>query len=328
MEEKKGKKILVSGMKPTGELHLGNFFGALKQVTELQETHESSFFIADLHALTSVDSPSDLSHFSRELILDCLGVGMDPRVMTLYRQSRVPEVTELAWILSCRINVSYLTRAHAYKDAQNKNKEVNAGTFTYPILMAADILIQKADIVPVGEDQRQHIEYTRDIADRFNAAHGTYFELPEGFVPESVATIPGTDGQKMSKSYKNTIPLFAEKEVIQKAVMSMPTDSKGVDDPKDPDTCSLFRLHSLISPEEVCADIRKRYTEGGIGYKEVKERLIESLDTFIAPLRERRRYYEENPDEVNSIITSGEERARSIAREVIRDVRSAIGLTS
>ncbi|MGM0482585.1 MAG: tryptophan--tRNA ligase [Patescibacteria group bacterium] len=327
MEENK-KPVLVSGLKPTGRIHLGNFFGAMKQVIDLSNKYDTLFFVADFHALTAVKEAKVFSRDTYDLILDSLGAGIDPDSMYFYKQSDIPEVTELCWFFDCIINVSYLTRAHAYKDAKAKGLEVNAGTFNYPVLMAADILIHKAEVVPVGEDQRQHIEYARDIAEKFNSTYKDIFPVPKEVTLESVGTLPGTDGRKMSKSYNNTISLFADRNEIEKIVKKIPTDSKGVDDPKDPDECFIFKLFSLVAKEGEVLNMRERYKKGGIGYKEAKDILIEALDSYIKPLRERRKYYENDPDKVKSILKKGAEEASFKARRTLEEARRAVGILS
>ncbi len=324
--QKNKKPILVSGMKPTGNLHLGNFFGALKQVIELQDKYDTTFFIADYHSLTTIKDPKIFKKNTQNLILDLLGAGINPKKICLYKQSDIPEVTELTWIFNCITNVSYLKRAHAYKDAQTKGEEINSGTFGYPILMAADILINKTNVVPVGEDQRQHIEYTRDIAEKFNTTYKKIFPIPEGIIPKSEGYIVGTDGRKMSKSYNNTVPLFASHSEIKESVMKIPTDSKRVEDPKDPDSCSVVKIHSLISSKKENDLLRKRYTEGGVGYKESKDILIESLNNYLKPFRERRKHYKENPQDVEKILKNGAKKIRKRASETMREVRDVIGI--
>lgn len=324
--QKNKKQILVSGMKPTGRLHLGNFFGALKQVIELQDRYDTTFFIADYHALTTVKDAKIFKKNTQNLILDLLGAGIDPKKINLYKQSDVPEVTELTWIFNCITNVSYLKRAHAYKDAQSKGEEINSGTFNYPILMAADILINKANVVPVGEDQRQHIEYTRDIALKFNSTYKKIFMIPEGVIPKSEGTLIGTDGRKMSKSYNNTIPLFAKFSEIKDSVMKIPTDSKGVEESKDPESCSLFKIHALVASKEESDILRKRYIEGGIGYRESKDILSQALNNYLKPFRERRNHYKKNPQEVEKILKKGSKKIKKRASETVQEVRDAIGI--
>jgi len=320
------KGILVSGVKPTGVLHIGNYFGALKQFVELQNEYECRFFVANLHALTSLQDAKKMKQQSLDIVLDFLAVGIDPSKATIFLQSDVPHVAELAWIFECMTTMPYLMRAHAFKDAEAKSKEINVGVFNYPMLMAADILVHDANVVPVGQDQKQHIEIARDSAEKFNRIFGETFVLPNPLIIESVATIPGTDGQKMSKSYNNIIPLFATDAEIEKAVMGIPTDSKGVNDPKDPDKDTVFKLHTLVTPSATLEDLRARYEDGKIGYKESKEILIDSLKKFIGPLRERRAEWASKEKEVEKIIKEGGERMRKIVHEKMVEVREKTGL--
>ncbi len=320
------KGILVSGVKPTGILHIGNYFGALKQFVELQEEYECRFFIANLHALTSVHDAKKMKDQSLDVVLDFLAVGIDPKKTTIYLQSDVPHVTELTWIFDCLTTMPYLMRAHAFKDAEAKSKEINVGVFNYPMLMAADILVHDANVVPVGQDQKQHIEIARDTAEKFNRTFGEIFTLPNPLIIESVATIPGTDGQKMSKSYNNIIPLFATDSEIEKAVMSIPTDSKGVDDPKDPEADTVFKLHTLVTPAETLENLRARYEDGGIGYKESKDILVDSLKKFIGPMRERRAEWASKMDEVQKVVEEGGKRMRKVVHEKMVEVREKTGL--
>ena len=252
------KKVLLSGVKPTGKAHIGNYFGALRQFVDLQDTYQSHIFVANYHALTTVRDAEKLRNYTLDIVLDYLAIGLDPQKTTIFLQSDVPEVTELAWIFNCITTMPYLSRAHAFKDAEAKSKEVNVGTFDYPLLMAADILIQDADVVPTGADQKQHIEIARDTAEKFNNMFGNTFKVPEPLILEKVKTVPGTDGRKMSKSYGNTIPLFGTDEEIKKTVMSIVTDSKTPAEPKDPETCNIFALHKLFSGDQI-ADLEKRY---------------------------------------------------------------------
>ena len=318
------KKRLVSGIKPTGRLHIGNYFGALKQFVELQEEYESFIFIANLHALTALPTQSDLQIDTENIVLDYLGAGLDPEKVTLFKQSDVPAHTSLAWIFECLATVPYLMRAHAYKDAEAKGKEVNAGTFNYPLLMAADILLYDADVVPVGKDQKQHIEYARDMAMKFNNAYGEeVFKYPEELVVEQTQIVPGTDGQKMSKSYNNIIPLFGTDEEITKAVMVIATDSKGKDEEKDTDELTLYQIHKLFNPSE---ELRTTYIQG-LGYREAKELLIKDILSFMAPLRERRAKYEQDPKLVQEILLNGAMRANEVAMKKLTAVYEVIGLT-
>ncbi|MDO8510446.1 MAG: tryptophan--tRNA ligase [bacterium] len=318
-------KILVSGVKPSGRPHIGNYFGAMKQFMELQHSYESYVFIADMHALTNVQNPRQLAENTLDVAIDYLAIGLDPKKVTLFKQSDVPLVAELGWIFNCITTMPYLERAHAYKDARAKNKEINVGIFDYPMLMAADILLYDADIVPTGADQKQHIEFTRDTAEKFNRLFGETFRLPEPSIPESVGTIPGTDGRKMSKSYNNTIGLFAPDDEIAKAVMSIPTDSKGVDEPKDPDKDNVFALHKFFTEGPEFAELRDRYQAGGIGYKESKELLIRNMSKFITPLREKRESIAKNKSDVLKVLEEGAVAAREKANLKMDDVRAKVG---
>lgn len=320
------KKVLVSGVKPTGRPHIGNYFGAMKQFVDLQHSYETRIFIADLHALTTMQNAKELEECTRNVLLDYLAIGLDPEKITLYKQSDIPEVTELSWIFSCITTMPYLMRAHAYKDAEAKNKEINAGVFNYPLLMAADILLTGADIVPVGKDQKQHIEIARDTAEKFNRIFGETFTLPNALIDEKTETVPGVDGQKMSKSYNNTISLFAEDEEIKKAVMSIVTDSKTPDEPKDPDKDNIYALHKLFTEGPEFEDLTERYKNGGIGYKESKEILIKNIISFIAPLRDRRREFEKDPDLIKNVLGRGKVRMKEVVERKMDEVREKTGL--
>ncbi|MCK9344834.1 MAG: tryptophan--tRNA ligase [Candidatus Pacebacteria bacterium] len=320
------QKTLLSGVKPTGIVHLGNYFGAMRQFVDRQDDYRQFIFIANYHALTSVSDGELLKKLTLDLAMDYLAIGIDPKKTTLFLQSDVPEVTELAWIFNTLTTVPYLSRAHAFKDAEAKNHEVNVGLFDYPILMAADILVYNADVVPVGLDQKQHIEIARDTAQKFNNAFGETFKMPEPIILENVQTVVGTDGRKMSKSYNNTIPLFGTDEEIKKAVMSIPTDSKGVEEPKDPATCKVFALHELFPGEELEA-LRARYEKGGIGYKESKDLLVAKIIAFISPMRTRREEIARDPEAVMRILREGGEVARAQAQKMMIDVRAKVGLT-
>ncbi|MEX2013520.1 MAG: tryptophan--tRNA ligase [Parcubacteria group bacterium] len=308
------KKILVSGVKPTGRLHIGNYFGAMKQFVDLQDSYESRIFIANLHALTTVQNRVELKSMTEEIVKDFLGIGLDPDKVTLYYQSDVPHVTELAWIFNCLVTMPTLMRAHAFKDAEAKNKEINVGIFDYPILMAADILVHDADVVPVGKDQQQHVEMAREIARKFNSAYGDTFKVPEALVVENVATVPGTDGQKMSKSYNNTIPLFATDDEIVGTVMNIVTDS-GQNVPKN-----VYEIHKLIRPE---SELQKLYADKKGQYKELKEILIQDLKNFITPMVKKRA---EKASEAEKIIAEGGKKMREIVHKKMTEVRSKIGL--
>jgi len=317
--------ILVSGVKPTaGQAHIGNYFGAMKQFVDLQDKFESYIFVANYHALTQIQDRELLEKASRNIIADYLAIGIDPEKTTLYIQSDIPEVTELAWIFNCIVTVPYLQRAHAYKDAVAKGNDVNVGTFTYPVLMAADILIQNADIVPVGSDQKQHVEIARDIAQKFNSLYGETFSLPEPHILEEAGIVLGTDGRKMSKSYGNTIPLFATHKEIEEAIMSIPTDSKGIDEPKDVKNDVVYQLHTIFTSDPDMERVRKGYLEGGLSYKDSKDILINSIENFIDPLRERRNAIQDN--EIDSVIQQGSTRVRERAQKKLEEVRKKVGI--
>jgi len=321
------KKILVSGVKPTGRPHIGNYFGAMKQFVDLQNEYDARVFIADYHAMTTVQNAKELSRNTLDVAIDYLALGLDPNKVILFKQSDVPEVCELGWMFNCITTMPYLMRAHAYKDAEAKNKEINVGLFDYPLLMAADILIQDADVVPVGQDQKQHVEYARDTAEKFNRIFGETFKLPESLIYEHVKIVPGTDGQKMSKSYGNTISLFAEDDEIRKAVMSIPTDSKGIEEPKDPEEDKVFALHKLFANEKELDEIEIRYRDGGLGYKESKDILVANIQKFIAPLREKRKEIASDEEAVKNILKEGGKKMREIAERKMALVRKSGGFS-
>jgi len=319
------KKILLSGVKPTGRPHIGNYFGAMRQFVNMQEEYQAFYMIADYHALNFIQNKEEMSQNILDLTLDYLALGLDPQKSTIFKQSDVSEHAELAWIFDTITTIPYLERAHAFKDAEAKGKEISVGTFNYPMLMAADILLYDTDIVPVGQDQKQHVEYARDTAEKFNRIFGDTFKLPEAKILDSVAIIPGTDGQKMSKSYGNTIGLFATKEEITKAVMSIPTDSKGVEEPKNPEEDNVFKLHKFFAKDDELAEIRDKYEKGGMGYKESKEILIENIEKFIAPLREKRDYLSHDKDYILDVLKEGGKVAKEKAMRKIDDIKEEIG---
>ena len=327
------RKILLSGIKPTGRVHIGNYFGAMKQFVEMQNDFESYVFIADYHAMTTVQNKEELSQGIIDIALDYLAIGLDPKKVVLFKQSDVPQVHELTWIFNCITTMPYLMRAHAYKDAEAKNKEINVGLFDYPLLMASDILLQDADVVPVGQDQKQHVEYARDTAQKFNnifppiVGQAATFKIPEPFILKDVETVPGTDGRKMSKSYDNVIPLFATYEEIKKAVMSIPTDSKGVDEPKNPDESNIFAIHKLFLNSTEKEALALRLTKGGLGYKEAKEGLIASLEAFIKPIREKRAMLAGDLETVFDILKEGGKRASMRAEKKMEEVRKVVGVS-
>lgn len=316
------KKILLSGVQPTGTLHIGNYFGAIRQFVDLQDKYDTRIFIADFHAITTVQDKELLSRNIYDIVCDYLALGLDPEKIVLFQQSKIPEVAELTWYFNCLTTVPYLERAHAYKDKVANGKEPSVGLFDYPILMASDILIQDAHMVPVGQDQKQHIEFARDIAEKFNRVYGETFRLPEPLIMDTVAIVPGTDGRKMSKSYGNTIPLFATEEEIKKAVMSIPTDSRGKDEVKNPDDLVLYQIHKLFNDTP---EIRAGYTQG-LGYKDAKEMLIADINAWIAPLREKRALIAADKKMVLKVLEHGAKQARTIVEEKMKEVREKIGL--
>jgi tryptophanyl-tRNA synthetase len=311
------KKVILSGIQSSGRAHIGNYFGAMKQWVDLSNEYDCYIFIADYHALHSLQNPKEMKQNILNLLLDYLAVGLDPQKVTLFKQSDISEHTELCWIFDTITTMPYLMRAHAFKDAEAKNKEIDVGTFNYPILMAADMLLYAPDIVPVGADQKQHIEIARDIAEKFNNTFGQTFKLPEPMIMKEVAVVPGTDGRKMSKSYGNTIPLFAEYEEIKKAVMSIVTDSsEGI--PKN-----VYAIHNLFRAE---SELKPIYEAKAGKYKELKELLIEDLEKFIAPLRERRKEFEKDIPKALSILKAGGEKAKKVASKKMEEVREKIGV--
>lgn len=320
------KKRLLSGIQPSGTIHIGNYFGAIKQFVDLQDQYDTSIFIADLHAITTVQNKELLSKYIMDVTMDYLACGLDPEKVCLFKQSDIPEVTELTWYFNCITTMPYLERATAYKDANQKAKEVNVGLFDYPILMAADILIQDANVVPVGADQKQHVEYARDTAQKFNNTFGETFVMPEPLIMKEVAIVPGVDGRKMSKSYGNTIPLFGTDEQIKKAVMSIVTDSKSPSESKDPETCNIFALHKLFLNEDELNQLRKRYIDGGLGYKESKDMLLAEIIEFISPMREKRKIYEDNPEKVLQILKDGAGKASIFVKNKMKLIRDNVGV--
>jgi tryptophanyl-tRNA synthetase len=318
-------KRILSGIQPSGKLHLGNYFGAIKQHIALQDEAQCFYFIADYHALTTIHDPQALRQNVRDVALDYLALGLDPNKAILFRQSDVPEVTELTWVLATVTNMGLLERAVSYKEKLGRGIEASVGLFTYPVLMAADILIYRSQLVPVGQDQVQHIEMTQDMAGRFNRAYGEIFPIPN-YRLDNVPKVPGIDGQKMSKSYGNTIEIFAEGKALKKPVMSIVTDSKTVAEPKDPEHCNVFALYSLFATDEEKAALAARYRAGGMGYGEAKGQLLEKIDTLFAPARERRRQLSQDPAFVNEVLRKGAEQARAEAQQTMALVREAVGL--
>ena len=317
---------VLSGIQPSGSLHLGNFFGMMKKMIEHQENHELFCFIANYHAMTSVSDGKALAKGTLEAAANFLALGMDPEKSIFWVQSDVPEVQELTWALSNFTPMGLLERCHSFKDKTSRGIAANHGLFAYPVLMAADILLYQSEKVPVGKDQKQHVEVTRDIAIKFNNEYGDIFTLPEPEIDEDVATVPGLDGQKMSKSYGNTIDLFQEEKALRKQIMRIVTDPTPVEEPKDPDKCNVFQIYRLFMNKEQEAELRRRYEAGGMGYGEVKEELFVTVRDFFAPYAERRKELLANTDELRSILAQGAEKARHTALKTLRKVRKKTGL--
>ena len=317
---------ILTGIQPSGIPHLGNYFGAMRQVCDLQSKGESFLFIADYHSLTTNPKADDLRARVVNLALDFISCGVDLEKTCFFRQSAVPEVCELSWILSTVTPVGFLERAHSYKDKIAKGFAPNNGLFSYPVLMAADILLYSANLVPVGKDQKQHLEITRDIAIKFNNEYGDILTIPEGYIPDQVAIVPGIDGQKMSKSYNNTIPIFGKEKEIKKQVMSIVTDCKGLEEPKDPANCNVVAIYKLFaSPEEV-AEMEANYRAGNYGYGHAKKALFDKMWSFFEPMRKKREELAANLDYVEEILRKNGERARAEANLLLDRVRRAVGL--
>ena len=322
---------ILSGIQPTGILHIGNYFGMMRPAIALQDEGEALYFIADYHALTSLRDPLALRENSRRVALDFIACGLNPDKAALFRQSDVRQVTELAWILSTVTPVSRLELAHSYKDKIARGAPAAAGLFTYPVLMAADILIYDSDIVPVGKDQKQHLEIARDIATRINEIFGSKREgrvlkLPEARIQAQTEVVPGIDGQKMSKSYGNTIDIFGDEKETRKRVMSIVTDSTAVEAPKDPDTSTIVQLYTLVASKEEAEEMREQFRKGGRGYGDFKKQLFEKLWDYFAPMRKRRDEILRHKDYIESVLAQGAGRANSIADGVMKRVRQAVGL--
>lgn len=317
---------VLSGIQPSGKLHIGNFFGAMRQHLQLQTENEGFYFIADYHALTSNPRPEDIKKRTLDVAIDYLALGLNPEKTVFWRQSDVPEVTELAWILSCVTPMGLLQRCTSFKDKVDQGLSPVHGLFAYPVLQAADILMFNSNVVPVGQDQKQHIEVTRDIAIKFNAMYGETLVVPEELILKSVAVVPGLDGRKMSKSYDNTIEIFETETNIKKKVMRVVTDSTPVESPKDPDTCNAYALLKLVASPEELAQWRQRYVTGPLGYGEVKKRVVELLQDYFKPYRQKRQELENNPDVVEKVLADGARRAREVAQKTMRRVRDVVGL--
>ena len=321
-------KRSLSGIQPSGILHLGNYFGAISQFVKNQNSgeFEGFYFIADYHSLTSLTDPKSLKENTYNIVLDYLALGLDPDKSTIFLQSDIPEHVELSWLLSNVTPVGLLERGHSYKDKIAKGFTPNAGLMTYPVLMAADILIYDTDIVPVGKDQKQHLEMTRDIAMKFNQQYGVeLFKLPDPFIMDDLAVIPGTDGQKMSKSYGNTINMFASKKELKKQVMSIVTDSTHLEEPKDPNN-NIAKLYALFASIEKQNELKEKFLTGNFGYGHAKTELLNAILEYFGEARERREHLVENSDYVQEVLNEGAKKARAIAREKIMRAKEAVGL--
>lgn len=317
---------ILSGIQPSGALHLGNYFGMMQPAIHLQEEGEAFLFIADFHALTTVREASALRDYSRQVAVDFLACGLDPQKTAFFRQSDIPAVTELMWILSTLTPMGLLERCHSYKDKLEKGIAASHGLFSYPVLMAADILIYDSDLVPVGKDQKQHLEVTRDIAGKFNETYGETFKLPEPRISETSAVIPGLDGAKMSKSYNNTIEIFLEEKALRKKIMGIKTDSNPVEAPKDPSNSTIMDLYRLVATPAQIAEMEASFHAGGVGYGTYKQQLFEALLAFFAPMRARREELLANPEFIDAVLLQGATKANSIANEVLARVKRAVGL--
>jgi tryptophanyl-tRNA synthetase len=332
------RKVSLTGIQATGVPHLGNYVGAIRPALELANEYDAMYFIANYHSLNSLRDPRLLEHYTRSVAATWLAAGLDPERITLYRQSDVPETFELAWVLSCVTGKGLMNRAHSYKAARDRNAEagndpdagINMGLYNYPMLMAADILIMKADVVPVGKDQAQHVEYTVDIAGSFNHLFGERFAfpIPQAILPTAAtgAILPGLDGRKMSKSYDNTIQLFVPESQLKKLVRRIPTDSTPVEAPKDPDSSFVFQILEQFATPDVTANVRKRLEAGGMGWGELKNVLFEVLNEQLGPMRARYDELMAEGSELESILVAGGEKARERAREVLANVRHAVGV--
>jgi tryptophanyl-tRNA synthetase len=317
---------VLSGIQPSGRLHIGNYFGAMRQHLQLQKENDCFYFIADYHALTANPTPADIARYTLDVTMDYIALGLDTGKTVFWRQSDVPEVTELTWLLSCITPMGLLQRCTSFKDKVAQGLSANHGLFAYPVLQAADILIYKSDLVPVGADQKQHIEVTRDIATRFNNTYGQVFTLPAEHIIKQVAVVPGTDGRKMSKSYGNTIEIFEPEKSLKKKVMRIVTDSTPVDQPKDPDKCNVFALLKLVASPDELAQWEARYHNGGMGYSEVKKRLAELMIDYFKPFRQKRAELEDNIEYVKAVLADGAQKAKAVAATTLAEARKAVGL--
>ena len=328
------KKIALSGIKPTGELHIGNYLGMIKPALDLADDYQALYFIADYHALTTVRDRKKFKQLIYDVVASLLALGLDTEKVIFFRQSDIPEVFELAWILSCFTSKGLLNRGHAYKATVDANlaagkqpdADINAGLYNYPVLMAADILLYGSHFVPVGQDQRQHVEITRDVADAINHKYGRVFVLPEPLIQANVQTVAGTDGRKMSKNYNNTIPLFAEPNILRKRVMRIVTDSKRPEEPKNPEDCNIFNIYRYFADPDAVESMRERYLNGGLAYSDIKLELFNILEHKFGVNRKTYLNLLENPRHLNTVLKQGAEKARAIGLRVMEEIRRKIGV--
>jgi tryptophanyl-tRNA synthetase len=329
------KKRLLSGVKPTGRLHVGNYFGAMKQFVDLQDEYESFIFVADIHSLNRLQNLPEGNNARQEqidntfhLICGYLAIGIDPEKTVLFKQSDVVAHPYVGWIFNALTSMPYLMRAHAYKDAEAKSKEISVGTFVYPMLMASDILLYDPDVVPVGKDQKQHIEYARDTAQKFNRLFGETFKLPEEIIMEEVESVPGLDGQKMSKSYYNTLPLFATKEETKQLIMAAPMDSKGIEEKKNPDDYPIYKIYRLFATKEEDSAMRAKFENGGVGYGDIKLEISDKINGSLKPMRDKYAELFANPEQVYEIIKKGADKANAVANTKLGVVKKRVGLST
>jgi len=319
----------VTGIKPTGKLHIGNYFGALHPLVELSKQSEFDkilMFVVNLHSLNSIKDAETLRNYTKDIVLDFLSLDIDMSKSNLFLQSDIRELTELTWIFNNLVSVAYLERSHAYKDAIANGKEANMGLFDYPVLMAADILLYQSNVVPVGQDQKQHLEIAQTIAKKFNSQYGQFFTIPKPHIQDNTAIVKGLDGRKMSKSYNNAIEVFESADSIRSKVMKITTDSKAPNEPKDPDTCNIMAIYRLLATPENLATMENKYREGKISYKEAKETLAEAILEFFQPMRTRRQELLQNPEYVQDILSKGAKEAQAIAHNTMEQVRKLVGI--
>ncbi len=322
--------ICLTGLQPTGKLHIANYFGALNPLVELSKQKEFDkvfIFVANLHSLNSIKDAEILRAYTQDLVLDYLSLDLDLDKTTIFLQSDITALSELTWIFNNLVTVAYLERSHAYKDAIENGKEANMGLFDYPVLMAADILLYQSNVVPVGQDQKQHIEIAQTIAKKFNSQYGQFFTIPKPYIKPNVAIVKGLDGRKMSKSYKNTIEIFEEADSIRAKVMKITTDSKAPNEPKNPETCNIMSIYRLLTSPEEIAKMESRYISGQISYKEAKETLAETILEYFTPIRTRRQELAQNPEYVAEVLAKGAKEANIIAEQTIQQVRKLVGIS-